>query len=85
LIVLAVERALAAQKGKRKNLTKAIQDVSDTLTIDGKRITIPAATIRRIYYSKPDPEWQRLIKLTLALRALWSKTPQSLLPFLEQT
>ena len=67
LIVVAVEEALAAQKGKRKNVTQAIQHVSHTLVIDGKRVHMPPATIRDIYYN-PDPEWRRAVKVELACR-----------------
>ncbi len=68
LIAVAVEEALAAQKGKRRNVRRAIQHVSDTLDIAGKRVHMPAATIRDIYY-RPDPEWQRAIKVEMARRA----------------
>jgi hypothetical protein len=41
LIAVKVEEALAAQRGKRKNVTIAIKQVHDTLTIDGKRVYVP--------------------------------------------
>ena len=64
------------QRHKPKYVTKAIQHVRDTLNIDGKRVALSRATIRRLYYD-PDPEWRRALKLTLAercMKAWW--TPQ---------
>ena len=69
LIAVKVAEAVAAQAGKRKNVTRAIQLVHDTLTISNKRCHVPVATIRDIYYD-PDPEWQRTVKVELAWRKL---------------
>jgi hypothetical protein len=70
LIAVKVEEAIAAQGGKR-NVTRAVTQVHDTLVVDGKRRVVPVATIRGIYYHyRSDTEAKRALRAELARLAV---------------
>jgi hypothetical protein len=67
-VAVAVAEAVASQTGKRKNLTRAIKQVSE-------RVHKAETTVRDVYYRR-DPEWQRDINAKLARRAYEHPDPE---------
>jgi hypothetical protein len=71
LIAVKVQEALAAQRGRRKNVTLAIKHVHDTLVIEGKRVFVPISRIRDIHYRhRSDAERKRALNAELARLAV---------------
>jgi hypothetical protein len=70
LIAVKVDEAIAAQ-GDKRNVTRAVKQVHDTLVIDGKHHVVPIATIRDIYYYyRSDTEAKRALRAELARLAV---------------
>jgi Mitochondrial ribosomal protein L37 len=69
-IAVEVTKAIAAQTGKRKNITKAIEHVS-------KKLFRSATTVRDIYYHhRADPELRRAVELSMKERELALTEPK---------